>query len=157
LPLIPPTDTLAGQTHVSPNPKQAGDPSHRDPQPRSFDRPSGYTVPNQRPLHHLPSHHRFSSRHISRHHRSGRCNTPCRRPRNLDSAIQPKRLLGLDRRPISECLQRQRPEMASQLSHPPVCRLQATTQAAMVFGRCLVGALGAYFREKDCGAALFTE
>ena len=31
------------------------------------------------------------------------------------------------------------------------------TRAAMVFGRCFEDALGAYFREEDCGAALFTE
>ena len=31
------------------------------------------------------------------------------------------------------------------------------TRAAMVFGRCFESALGAYFREEDCGAALFTE
>jgi hypothetical protein len=29
------------------------------------------------------------------------------------------------------------------------------TRAAMVFGRCFEDALGAYFREEDCGAALF--
>ncbi len=31
------------------------------------------------------------------------------------------------------------------------------TRAAMVFGRCFENALGAYFREEDCGAALFKE
>jgi RecB family exonuclease len=31
------------------------------------------------------------------------------------------------------------------------------TRAAMVFGRCFENALGAYFREEDCGAALFQE
>jgi hypothetical protein len=31
------------------------------------------------------------------------------------------------------------------------------TRAAMAFGRCFENALGAYFREEDCGAALFTE
>ena len=31
------------------------------------------------------------------------------------------------------------------------------TRAAMVFGRCFENALGAYFREEDCGAALFHE
>ena len=31
------------------------------------------------------------------------------------------------------------------------------TRAAMVFGRCLEQALGAYFREEDCGVALFRE
>lgn len=31
------------------------------------------------------------------------------------------------------------------------------TRAAMVFGRCFETALGAYFREQDCGAALFHE
>src|SRR5712691_11571336 len=29
------------------------------------------------------------------------------------------------------------------------------TRAAMAFGRCFENALGAYFREEDCGAALF--
>jgi hypothetical protein len=120
-PLVPPADTLAGQTHV--RPRQAGDPSHRDPQPRSFGYPSGYTLPN-----HRPSHHRFSSRHPSSHRRSRHCNFIWLCSRNLDSAIQPQRLLGLDRRAISECLQRQRLEVAGQLSHPRVCRLQATTR-----------------------------
>jgi hypothetical protein len=31
------------------------------------------------------------------------------------------------------------------------------TRAAMAFGRCFESALGAYFREEDCGAALFKE
>lgn len=31
------------------------------------------------------------------------------------------------------------------------------TRAAMAFGRCFENALGAYFREEDCGAALFRE
>src|SRR5713226_3025755 len=31
------------------------------------------------------------------------------------------------------------------------------TRAAMAFGRCFENALGAYFREEDCGAALFKE
>ena len=31
------------------------------------------------------------------------------------------------------------------------------TRAAMAFGRCFEGALGAYFRGEDCGAALFKE
>src|SRR5262249_32408963 len=31
------------------------------------------------------------------------------------------------------------------------------TRAAMVFGRCFENALGAYFREEDCGAALFQD
>jgi hypothetical protein len=31
------------------------------------------------------------------------------------------------------------------------------TRAAMIFGRCFENALGAYFREEDCGAALFKE
>jgi len=31
------------------------------------------------------------------------------------------------------------------------------TRAAMTFGRCFESALGAYFREEDCGAALFKE
>jgi hypothetical protein len=31
------------------------------------------------------------------------------------------------------------------------------TRAAMVFGRCFESALGAYFRQEDCGAALFRE
>jgi len=31
------------------------------------------------------------------------------------------------------------------------------TRAAMVFGRCFEHALGAYFREEDCGVALFRE
>src|SRR5438876_11236960 len=31
------------------------------------------------------------------------------------------------------------------------------TRAAMVFGRCFETALGAYFREEDCGATLFKE
>src|SRR5437763_16414470 len=34
---------------------------------------------------------------------------------------------------------------------------QKETRAAMVFGRCFENALGAYFREEDCGAALFLE
>src|SRR5712671_6154404 len=31
------------------------------------------------------------------------------------------------------------------------------TRAAMAFGRCFENALGAYFRQEDCGAALFKE
>jgi hypothetical protein len=31
------------------------------------------------------------------------------------------------------------------------------TRAAMAFGRCFENALGAYFREEDCGAVLFKE
>src|ERR1700732_4325687 len=31
------------------------------------------------------------------------------------------------------------------------------TRAAMAFGRCFENALGAYFRNEDCGAALFRE
>src|SRR5215467_14639033 len=31
------------------------------------------------------------------------------------------------------------------------------TRAAMVFGRCFENALGAYFRQEDCGATLFKE
>src|SRR6476660_5346243 len=31
------------------------------------------------------------------------------------------------------------------------------TRAAMAFGRCFENALGAYFREEDCSAALFNE
>src|ERR1700687_3378485 len=31
------------------------------------------------------------------------------------------------------------------------------TRAAMAFGRCFENALGAYFRNEDCGAALFKE
>src|SRR5712691_1071861 len=31
------------------------------------------------------------------------------------------------------------------------------TRAAMAFGRCFENALGAYFRQEDCGAALFNE
>src|SRR6202790_327426 len=31
------------------------------------------------------------------------------------------------------------------------------TRAAMAFGRCFENALGAYFRDEDCGAALFKE
>src|SRR5258708_7100777 len=31
------------------------------------------------------------------------------------------------------------------------------TRAAMAFGRCFENALGAYFREEDCSAALFKE
>src|SRR6202165_327022 len=31
------------------------------------------------------------------------------------------------------------------------------TRAAMAFGRCFENALGAYFRDEDCGAALFRE
>src|SRR5215471_5098569 len=31
------------------------------------------------------------------------------------------------------------------------------TRAGMIFGRCFENALGAYFREEDCGAALFQE
>src|SRR5213595_1065138 len=31
------------------------------------------------------------------------------------------------------------------------------TRAALAFGRCFENALGAYFREEDCGAALFRE
>ena len=31
------------------------------------------------------------------------------------------------------------------------------TRAALVFGRCFETALGAYFREEDCGARLFRE
>src|ERR1700724_972176 len=31
------------------------------------------------------------------------------------------------------------------------------TRAAMAFGRCFESALGAYFRQEDCGAALFKE
>ena len=31
------------------------------------------------------------------------------------------------------------------------------TRAAMAFGRCFENALGAYFREEDCGAKLFKE
>src|SRR5947209_4042665 len=31
------------------------------------------------------------------------------------------------------------------------------TRAAMAFGRCFENALGAYFRDEDCGVALFNE
>jgi GTP cyclohydrolase II len=31
------------------------------------------------------------------------------------------------------------------------------TRAAMAFGRCFENALGAYFRQEDCGAVLFKE
>ena len=31
------------------------------------------------------------------------------------------------------------------------------TRAAMAFGRCFENALGAYFRQEDCSAALFSE